>query len=62
MHGSDSPENGQREIGIRKRLLVYHLVDEEIKPSYGDNLSAALWFGEGELSQWTPALAPWLRE
>ncbi|KAL3716762.1 hypothetical protein ACJRO7_008359 [Eucalyptus globulus] len=36
VHGSDSPENGQREI--------------------------ALWFKEGELCQWTPAQAPWLRE
>lgn len=36
VHGSDSAENGKREI--------------------------ALWFSEGELSQWTPALAPWLRE
>lgn len=36
VHGSDSPENGKREIG--------------------------LWFKEGELCQWTPAQAPWLRE
>ncbi|XP_030440226.1 nucleoside diphosphate kinase 2, chloroplastic [Syzygium oleosum] len=36
VHGSDSPENGQREI--------------------------ALWFKEGELCQWTPAQASWLRE
>ncbi|CAM8926755.1 unnamed protein product [Rhodiola kirilowii] len=36
VHGSDSPENGKREIG--------------------------LWFKEGEVIQWTPALAPWLRE
>ncbi|XP_057970435.1 nucleoside diphosphate kinase 2, chloroplastic [Malania oleifera] len=36
VHGSDSPENGQREI--------------------------ALWFKEGELCQWTPAQAPWLKE
>ncbi|KAB1217305.1 Nucleoside diphosphate kinase 2, chloroplastic [Morella rubra] len=36
IHGSDSPENGKREI--------------------------ALWFEEGELCQWTPAQAPWLRE
>ncbi|XP_040990806.1 nucleoside diphosphate kinase 2, chloroplastic [Juglans microcarpa x Juglans regia] len=36
VHGSDSPENGQREI--------------------------ALWFKEGEICQWTPAQAPWLRE
>uniref|UniRef100_A0A2N9FIL0 Nucleoside diphosphate kinase n=1 Tax=Fagus sylvatica TaxID=28930 RepID=A0A2N9FIL0_FAGSY len=36
VHGSDSPENGQREI--------------------------ALWFKEGEVCQWTPAQAPWLRE
>ncbi|KAF7833949.1 DELLA protein RGL1-like [Senna tora] len=36
VHGSDSPENGQREI--------------------------ALWFKEGELCEWTPVLAPWLRE
>ncbi|XP_059444761.1 nucleoside diphosphate kinase 2, chloroplastic-like [Corylus avellana] len=36
IHGSDSPENGKREI--------------------------ALWFKEGELCQWTPAQAPWLRE
>ncbi|KAJ4712516.1 Nucleoside diphosphate kinase [Melia azedarach] len=36
VHGSDSPENGKREI--------------------------ALWFKEGELCQWTPAQAPWLRE
>ncbi|KAJ9163856.1 hypothetical protein P3X46_023484 [Hevea brasiliensis] len=36
VHGSDSPENGKREIG--------------------------LWFKEGELCQWIPAQAPWLRE
>ncbi|TXG51326.1 hypothetical protein EZV62_023850 [Acer yangbiense] len=36
VHGSDSPENGKREI--------------------------ALWFKEGEICQWTPAQAPWLRE
>ncbi|KAI4319045.1 hypothetical protein MLD38_032693 [Melastoma candidum] len=36
VHGSDSPENGKREI--------------------------ALWFKEGEVCEWTPALAPWLRE
>ncbi|KAL3818585.1 hypothetical protein ACJIZ3_004490 [Penstemon smallii] len=36
VHGSDSPENGKREI--------------------------ALWFKEGELSQWTPAQEPWLKE
>ncbi|KAL9439031.1 hypothetical protein AB3S75_024652 [Citrus x aurantiifolia] len=36
VHGSDSPENGKREIG--------------------------LWFKEGELCQWTPAQAQWLRE
>ncbi|KAM0946997.1 putative nucleoside-diphosphate kinase [Dioscorea sansibarensis] len=36
VHGSDSPENGEREI--------------------------ALWFKEGELCQWIPAVAPWLRE
>ncbi|OMP12017.1 Nucleoside diphosphate kinase [Corchorus olitorius] len=36
IHGSDSPENGEREI--------------------------ALWFKEGELCEWTPAQAPWLRE
>ncbi|PIA25180.1 hypothetical protein AQUCO_12300014v1 [Aquilegia coerulea] len=36
IHGSDSPENGKREI--------------------------ALWFKEGELCEWTPAQAPWLRE
>ncbi|KAJ6418136.1 hypothetical protein OIU84_001509 [Salix udensis] len=36
VHGSDSPENGKREIG--------------------------LWFKEGEVCQWTPAQAPWLRE
>lgn len=36
VHGSDSPENGQREI--------------------------ALWFKEGEVCEWTPAQAPWLRE
>ncbi|KAJ8771278.1 hypothetical protein K2173_026455 [Erythroxylum novogranatense] len=36
VHGSDSPENGKREI--------------------------ALWFKEGEVCQWTPALADWIRE
>ncbi|KAK9054568.1 hypothetical protein SSX86_025647 [Deinandra increscens subsp. villosa] len=36
VHGSDSPENGTREI--------------------------ALWFKEGELSEWTPVQAPWLIE
>ncbi|KAI3970325.1 hypothetical protein MKX01_023972 [Papaver californicum] len=36
VHGSDSPENGKREID--------------------------LWFNEGEVIQWTPAQAPWLRE
>ncbi|KAJ7956092.1 Nucleoside diphosphate kinase [Quillaja saponaria] len=36
VHGSDSPENGRREIG--------------------------LWFKQGEICQWTPAQAPWLRE
>ncbi|XP_050225309.1 nucleoside diphosphate kinase 2, chloroplastic [Mercurialis annua] len=36
IHGSDSPENGKREI--------------------------ALWFKEGEICEWTPELAPWLRE
>lgn len=36
VHGSDSPENGQREI--------------------------ALWFKEGELCEWVPTQAPWLRE
>ncbi|XP_021720238.1 nucleoside diphosphate kinase 2, chloroplastic-like [Chenopodium quinoa] len=36
VHGSDSPDNGKREIG--------------------------LWFKEGEICQWTPAQAPWLRE
>ncbi|KAK9805142.1 hypothetical protein WJX72_001648 [[Myrmecia] bisecta] len=37
VHGSDSPENGERE--------------------------AALWFGsEDAIVDWTPALAPWLRE
>ncbi|KAL6973094.1 Nucleoside diphosphate kinase II, chloroplastic [Sarracenia purpurea var. burkii] len=36
VHGSDSPENGKREI--------------------------ALWFKEGEVCEWTPAQAPWLRE
>ncbi|KAJ8450644.1 hypothetical protein Cgig2_020281 [Carnegiea gigantea] len=36
VHGSDSPENGKREIG--------------------------LWFKEGEICQWTPTQAPWLRE
>lgn len=36
VHGSDSPENGKREI--------------------------ALWFKEGELCEWTPVQAPWLRE
>ncbi|KAJ3681379.1 hypothetical protein LUZ60_015868 [Juncus effusus] len=36
VHGSDSPENGKREI--------------------------ALWFKEGELCEWVPAQAPWLRE
>ncbi|KAK7330593.1 hypothetical protein VNO77_24789 [Canavalia gladiata] len=36
VHGSDSPENGKREV--------------------------ALWFKEGELCDWTPIQAPWLRE
>lgn len=36
VHGSDSPENGKREIG--------------------------LWFKEGEVCQWTPAQAAWIRE
>ncbi|XP_061366540.1 nucleoside diphosphate kinase 2, chloroplastic [Gastrolobium bilobum] len=36
VHGSDSPENGKREV--------------------------ALWFKEGELCEWTPVQAPWLRE
>ncbi|XP_020100480.1 nucleoside diphosphate kinase 2, chloroplastic [Ananas comosus] len=36
VHGSDSPENGKREV--------------------------ALWFKEGELCEWIPAQAPWLRE
>ncbi|KAK4256976.1 hypothetical protein QN277_006629 [Acacia crassicarpa] len=36
IHGSDSPENGKREI--------------------------ALWFNDGELVEWNPAQAPWLRE
>ncbi|KAL9261989.1 26S proteasome non-ATPase regulatory subunit 6-like protein [Drosera capensis] len=36
VHGSESPENGEREIG--------------------------LWFKEGELCEWTPAQAPWMRE
>ncbi|XP_078441135.1 nucleoside diphosphate kinase 2 [Wolffia australiana] len=36
VHGSDSPDNGKREIG--------------------------LWFGEGEICQWNPSLASWLRE
>ncbi|KAJ3688506.1 hypothetical protein LUZ61_017670 [Rhynchospora tenuis] len=36
VHGSDSPENGKREI--------------------------ALWFKEGEICEWVPAQAPWLRE
>ncbi|OAY62619.1 Nucleoside diphosphate kinase 2, chloroplastic [Ananas comosus] len=36
VHGSDSPENGKREV--------------------------ALWFKEGELCEWMPAQAPWLRE
>ncbi|XP_014510144.1 nucleoside diphosphate kinase 2, chloroplastic isoform X1 [Vigna radiata var. radiata] len=36
VHGSDSPENGKREV--------------------------ALWFKEGELCDWTPVQAPWLRE
>ncbi|XP_051148203.1 nucleoside diphosphate kinase 2, chloroplastic [Andrographis paniculata] len=36
IHGSDSPENGKREI--------------------------ALWFGEGEVCEWTPVLEPWLKE
>lgn len=36
VHGSDSPENGKREI--------------------------ALWFKEGEVCEWTPVQAPWLRE
>ncbi|EXC04025.1 Nucleoside diphosphate kinase 2 [Morus notabilis] len=36
VHGSDSPENGKREI--------------------------ALWFKEGEICEWAPALAQWLRE
>ncbi|KAI3765940.1 hypothetical protein L2E82_15987 [Cichorium intybus] len=36
VHGSDSPENGKREI--------------------------ALWFKEGELTDWTPVQTPWLIE
>ncbi|KAL2321715.1 hypothetical protein Fmac_026094 [Flemingia macrophylla] len=36
VHGSDSPENGKREI--------------------------ALWFKEGEICEWTPVQAPWIRE
>eukprot|EP00898_Chlorokybus_atmophyticus_P006796 jgi/Chlat1/7117/Chrsp57S06797 len=36
VHGSDSVENGEREIG--------------------------LWFSEGELVDWEPALTAWLRE
>ncbi|KAL8217514.1 hypothetical protein R6Q57_020887 [Mikania cordata] len=36
VHGSDSPENGTREI--------------------------ALWFKEGELTEWTPVQTPWLIE
>ncbi|XP_034672398.1 nucleoside diphosphate kinase 2, chloroplastic [Vitis riparia] len=36
VHGSDSPENGKREI--------------------------SLWFKEGELCEWAPVQAPWLRE
>ncbi|KAI3777648.1 hypothetical protein L1987_47449 [Smallanthus sonchifolius] len=36
VHGSDSPENGTREI--------------------------ALWFKEGELTEWTPVQTPWLVE
>lgn len=36
VHGSDSPENGKREI--------------------------ALWFKEGELTEWTQVQAPWLIE
>ncbi|XP_020217649.1 nucleoside diphosphate kinase 2, chloroplastic [Cajanus cajan] len=36
VHGSDSPDNGKREI--------------------------ALWFKEGELCEWTPVQAPWIRE
>ncbi|KAK1433893.1 hypothetical protein QVD17_10811 [Tagetes erecta] len=36
VHGSDSPENGKREI--------------------------ALWFKEGELTEWTPVQTPWLVE
>lgn len=36
VHGSDSPENGEREL--------------------------ALWFKEGEITEWEPCLTPWIKE
>ena len=123
VHGSDSPENGKREVGkafdallslteskrydyesrlfsVRAGFLVLalrqeysvvpllllhlqqHLKWTQIVPEYAfltrisfGSLfllqvcrlihclhSAALWFNEGEICEWTPAVAQWLRE
>uniref|UniRef100_A0A0E0MNC1 Nucleoside diphosphate kinase n=1 Tax=Oryza punctata TaxID=4537 RepID=A0A0E0MNC1_ORYPU len=47
VHGSDSPDNGKREID-----------DKLITPF----LSVALWFKEGELCEWESVLTPWVVE
>ncbi|GMN56813.1 hypothetical protein TIFTF001_025919 [Ficus carica] len=59
VHGSDSPENGKREIGkaFDALLRYYHLLN------LSDMITnLALWFKEGEICEWTPAVAQWLRE
>ena len=60
VHGSDSPENGEREAGealhvpFWRRLPVRHAAEACVR--------AGLWFGDLSLQQWQPSIQPWLYE
>ncbi|RWW76856.1 hypothetical protein BHE74_00015020 [Ensete ventricosum] len=75
VHGSDSPENGHREIGklcntfILTKIsnpnhTVYYVQKFTLVTASNPCITCStdLWFKEGELCQWIPAQAPWLRE
>ena len=65
VHGSDSPENGERETGacvngeqdICRDLSEGGRIQYSIPPA-----CAAIWFGKEGIVTWDQTMTPWLKE
>ena len=71
VHGSDSPENGERETGKGEAMRGTMADASTAFLQVGSPLTyrlrrlgvdAALWFGDKNLEQWEPSSKPWLYE